>query len=274
MESEVRVITKLSEIIKIRKGEVISIAGAGGKTTLMFTLAKELRSRGNVLVTTTTKIYLPQHKDYDGLIIKDGLKNNSEVNKTILTTKLGIHVYGSSINEEGKLLGIDDRDLINEGLNYDYTLIEADGAKRKQVKGWNSNEPVISALTTITIGVLSGEALKLPANSSNVHRLKEFEELTLAKEGDIINEGNIISLIFNKSGLFKNSQGKKILFINKIDDNKLDGIEGLLKRIIDKNKECKLLDEIIIGSLLKKEYKSVTLGRNKVDKWNNYGLWT
>ena len=42
------------------RGGIVSIVGAGGKTTLMFRLAHELAKAGqSVLTTTTTKIFRP-----------------------------------------------------------------------------------------------------------------------------------------------------------------------------------------------------------------------
>ena len=43
----------------IKKSDVVTITGAGGKTSLMFALANELSTLGKVLVTSTTKIYVP-----------------------------------------------------------------------------------------------------------------------------------------------------------------------------------------------------------------------
>ena len=44
----------------IEAGEIISLVGAGGKTTLMYNLAKELtRQHSYAITTTTTKIWPP-----------------------------------------------------------------------------------------------------------------------------------------------------------------------------------------------------------------------
>ncbi len=52
--------TSLIDILKLKSQGVISIIGAGGKTSLMFSLAKELSKSGKkVLTTTTTKIFMP-----------------------------------------------------------------------------------------------------------------------------------------------------------------------------------------------------------------------
>ncbi|MCJ7654933.1 MAG: putative selenium-dependent hydroxylase accessory protein YqeC, partial [Dehalococcoidia bacterium] len=51
---------KFKEALDIRPGEVISLVGGGGKTTLMFALARELAlGSGCVITTTTTKILEP-----------------------------------------------------------------------------------------------------------------------------------------------------------------------------------------------------------------------
>lgn len=49
---------KLCDLLDIRPG-VTALIGGGGKTTLMYHLARELRERGTVAVTTTTKIWPP-----------------------------------------------------------------------------------------------------------------------------------------------------------------------------------------------------------------------
>lgn len=62
----------------IIKNDVITITGAGGKTSLLFFLAEKLSEYGKVLVTTTTKIYCPSEEKYESLIIG----NNISTEKT------------------------------------------------------------------------------------------------------------------------------------------------------------------------------------------------
>ncbi|MCD4678214.1 MAG: hypothetical protein K8S18_19810, partial [Desulfobacula sp.] len=50
----------LIDNLQLNRRGVISLIGAGGKTSLMFCLAKELENSGKtVLTTTTTKIFMP-----------------------------------------------------------------------------------------------------------------------------------------------------------------------------------------------------------------------
>ncbi|HID0823801.1 TPA: selenium cofactor biosynthesis protein YqeC, partial [Clostridium botulinum] len=46
----------ISDILNLKKRSIISIVGAGGKTSLMLNLSEELRPYNKVLSTTTTKI--------------------------------------------------------------------------------------------------------------------------------------------------------------------------------------------------------------------------
>ena len=48
---------------------VISVVGAGGKTTVVNLMAKNISKRCNVLVSTTTKMNLPTLNQYDALVV-------------------------------------------------------------------------------------------------------------------------------------------------------------------------------------------------------------
>src|SRR5437868_15433333 len=56
----------LSDLLDLPPRPLISIVGAGGKTTTMYTLASELAQRGKrVITTTTTNIYFPKQDETD-----------------------------------------------------------------------------------------------------------------------------------------------------------------------------------------------------------------
>ncbi len=50
-------------------------------------------------------------------------------------------------------------------------------------------------------------------SEENIHRLNEFEKLTLKSKG-IVEIDDLKKIILNSNGLFKNSIGTKYLFIN------------------------------------------------------------
>ena len=62
----------LREALAIRPAEVLSIVGAGGKTTLAMRLMAELAAAGQAVVfTTTTKILEPVLADDERLVLSD-----------------------------------------------------------------------------------------------------------------------------------------------------------------------------------------------------------
>ncbi|MHC1719692.1 MAG: selenium cofactor biosynthesis protein YqeC [Clostridiaceae bacterium] len=187
---------------------VVSIVGAGGKTTLMFSLAKKLKANYKVLVTTTTKIGFPAQNQYDCIAV--GSENFPKYNSL---QQKGIYIYGTSVNDENKLVGLAPELLDSLTAYFDYILIESDGARRKLIKGWTCYEPVICKSTTHTIGVLNLKVLGMDVTEDNVHRIEEFIKITGAHRGEKINEKHLARLVFHKNGLFKSSRGEKILFL-------------------------------------------------------------
>ncbi len=240
---------KLIHHLELKKGNIVSIVGAGGKTTLLFELADELKKDYKVLVTTSTKIYLPKEKQYDYLAI--GIKEFDEI-KDIKSN--GIYVYGSHLNEEQKLLGIDvniDQYLVN----FDFILIEADGAKEKPIKGFETYEPVVLKTSSMTIGVCNIQAIGLMINAQNVHRLNQFLKITTKKENEAIKSSDLVSVILHDKGLFKDSVGKKVLVINQVDDEKQMEMARILMGLLKQEKKFhNLIDKTIITSLKNKEY--------------------
>ncbi len=113
--------------------ELICLVGAGGKTTTMFALAQELKSRGkSVLVTTTTNIYYPSAGECDVVIIDGsadtGILKHAEPGSIIC--------LGSDIIKERKLSGLDRECIakLHEGKRFDCILVECDGAKHKPIR--------------------------------------------------------------------------------------------------------------------------------------------
>lgn len=238
---------ELSKIVEKNKHEVITVVGAGGKTSFINFLANYYRNDLKVLLTTTTKIYIPQKKYYDSIFM---LNENKEIR---LEQKPSITICGKYINDEKKIVGLDFDELENLEPKFDLTLIEGDGSKRKKLKGWSETEPVVYEKTTKTVGILDITSCNLEINDKNIHRLNEFKKITAIKNKKVtIN--NLKDVVLNENGLFKNSIGKKILFINKVEDNYY---EDLTMQLIKEIKKEKHDISIIYGSIRKGSIKEV-----------------
>ncbi|MDX8335536.1 MULTISPECIES: selenium cofactor biosynthesis protein YqeC [Cetobacterium] len=237
----------MSELFNIKKGDIISITGAGGKTSLMFYLANKLKEKGSVLVATTTKIFKPET-----------IENNSfifiypEEIESLSPQDNFIHVFCPKI-ENNKICSADFSDLNRLKAFFDFILIEADGSANKPLKGWKDNEPNIYPKTTKTIAVVDITALNKEKNPNTIHRFDLFQK-QYPNLNKTIEKNDYIGYI-NSNTFFKGSFQEKILFFNKIES--LDSFENFFNIVnnIDFN------SKIYFGSILEKEiflFKNIT----------------
>jgi len=241
---------RLSDHLKLDKSDIISFVGAGGKTTMMFKLAEELRGHNKVLVTTTTKIYIPSNDEYDFICT-----DSERIPKYNHMKENGIYILGAGVNDKHKILGLGFSELDDLSPQFDYILIEADGSKEKKIKGWNEFEPVIYTKTSKTVGIMDIQSIEMAINEDNVHRSEIFREITGAKEEDKVKLEHLVRLILHPQGLFKDAKGEKILYINKVETtNDLIFAKALVNQV--NLKQQKLIDSVFIGSLKTDVYYS------------------
>lgn len=218
----------------------------------MLNLSQELRPYNKVLSTTTTKIYTPNKTSYDFMCI--GEKNCYIYDHL---RKNGVYVYGKFINSDNKLIGFNKNFLDEKFKYFDYSILEADGSKKKPIKGWRDDEPVICKNTNKTIGVLDITCINKIINDFNVHRVSYFLKITNGKLGEKISIPMISSLVTHPLGLFKGSLGERILFINKVENQHNIFLSyELIKHLLSISNP--FIDKIVIGSLKEKNYKLVS----------------
>ena len=198
--------------IDLSKREIISFVGAGGKTTTIEKLSKELCTHAKkVLVTTSTAMYNPNMEIYDKVFIGSFPKDYIPKSKSIT------FYADATIGMKVKCLDLEILDEIISQNLFDYVLIEADGSREKPIKAPNDTEPVISKYTTKTVGVIGLDSLNQPIKEI-CHRPEIFCKLTNNKMDDCIDIDSIINLVKSPKGLFKNALGEKILYLNKISN--------------------------------------------------------
>ena len=242
----------LIDTFKINNKDIITIIGAGGKTSLMFSASSLLRNDYKVLVTTTTHIYVPDNNLYDKIIMLTHFENEN-YNNILQNNKNGVYVIGSHIVNNSKIKGLT-FDMLDKITPYfDVVIIEGDGSKEKSLKGWNDNEPVIYPKTTKTIGIVDISSIGIDINEENIHRVDKFLEIINDYSNNKVNIEHLEKLILNKNGLFKFSKGEKILFINKVEDiNKRKNALNIIKDI--KNENQSYIDKFVYGSIFNNEF--------------------
>lgn len=242
----------LIDTFKISKKDILTIVGAGGKTSLMYSASSLLRKDYKVLVTTTTHIYIPDNKFYDEIIMLTHFANEN-YHSILQNNKNGVYVIGSHIVNNSKIKGLTFEMLDKITPYFDIVIIEGDGSKEKSLKGWNDNEPVIYPKTTKTIGVVDISSRGIDINEENIHRVDKFLDIINDYSNNKVNIEHLKKLILNKNGLFKIYKGEKILFINKVENvnNRINAL-NIIKNI--KNENQSYIDTFIYGSIFNNEF--------------------
>jgi probable selenium-dependent hydroxylase accessory protein YqeC len=204
------------------KGALISLVGAGGKTTCIYHLSRSLISEGaTVLVTTTTKIYHPAVDQPDRCRVLMGQPDHLLRYRPNQNGLIDVIAFAEAKTER-KLIGFpgDQVDKMKALKRYDYILVEADGAKQKSIKAPADHEPVIPDATDLVIGLIGLTCLGLPLDLATVHRAAKLADISGQTPGSLITENTLIALIVSESGLFKGAPGhsRKIVVLNQADD--------------------------------------------------------
>ena len=161
---------RLCDVLEVRRG-VTAVIGGGGKTSLLYRLASELRERGMVLVATTTRILPPAHLPvrHD----REGTLRALRVN--------GIACAGTP-TEGGKLAEPSFADWMTLA---DYTLVEADGSKGLPLKAHAPHEPVIPANAQRVVLVVGADGFGKPIRDV-CHRSERYAALCGVSENALV----------------------------------------------------------------------------------------
>ncbi len=198
---------------------LIAMVGAGGKTSLMFGLASELRQQGrSVLVTTTTHIGSPENSRhfYDDLFIGplDVLPRPSFKNGQIV---IAARAYSDSGCQKLKGFSPSQIDWLRQTKRFDTILVEADGSRGRPLKAPADHEPQLPKKVQAVMGVMGLQSLGNPIREPHVHRPERI--LKISPSSATVTEGTLADIILSPQGLFKSTPSgiPKIVVLNQAD---------------------------------------------------------
>lgn len=177
---------KLNSALGISRGDVVAFAGAGGKSSAILAIAHELQQDDTtVLVVPTTKMFSGE-ADLVGPLVTS--ENAEELGALVKKTFSGSRavVAGKGLLSKERVEGVDPGWIDYLAPLADVTLVEADGSRRRPLKGTAPHEPVLPGVATLVVGVGNVEALGKPLNERFVHRPEALAELTGLGSGQSI----------------------------------------------------------------------------------------
>jgi len=251
-QKETGPVSFLTKALDLKEREAISLVGAGGKTTLMYRLAKELLLSGKrVVTTTTTKILEPKPEETNFLFVDSDEKRIKDFvwrhldqyrHMTVARERLG----------SGKLKGVSPN-LVNELWSIDKIdtiIVEADGAAGRPVKAPREWEPVIPIATTLVVAILGVDGVGRELNEENAFQPEGISKITGVPVGEKLTDEAMAILTVHPEGLFKGapSSSRVVVFLNKVDIPKgVARAKGIARKIFEK--KHRQIERVVLGQL-------------------------
>lgn len=242
---------ELVKYLNILPGSIISVVGAGGKTSFITQLCQELYREGfSVIFTTTTRILQPKCIKLVTVNDLPGLKAAVQRQSKPFSLTVGLEM-----DAEGKVTGVPP-DWVNELIQWEtqaIVFVEADGSRGLPFKAPAGHEPVIPTLSSMVVVVTGGDCIGAPLLDTNVHRPEIIGKITGKELGALITAEDVAGVLAHPEGGLKGipPEGKVVFFLNKADNElaweKAVAIAKLLREKTNRGR-------IIIGSMKQKTF--------------------
>lgn len=213
----------LAQALRVDSAPCIAFIGAGGKTTAMFQLARQLS--GPVIVTATSHLGVWQ----------TGLADQHIITETADPIEKLEHGLSGVILITGEMDGDRTKPIDNKLLEWLYLfckyysiplLIESDGSRQKPLKAWAEHEPAVPAFVQLVVQVVGLSSIGRPLTDQYAHRTEIFSRITGLQPGQKITADVITRLLLHREAGLKNipSQALRVVLLNQADTPELQSI--------------------------------------------------
>jgi molybdenum cofactor cytidylyltransferase len=222
-----------------RIGEGIAFVGAGGKTTAMFQLARELRSK--VIVTATSHLGVWQIPLADHHIVAETPDEIGEIPEDVTL------VTGPMEGDRTKPVNSSVLSWLREETQKRNTplLIEADGARQKPLKAPAEHEPPIPDFVEMVVVVAGLSGLGKPVTEEFVFRADIFKQLSESNE-EVVTPEMLVRVLTHPEGGLKNipAQARRVALLNQAETPELQAIGGRMAGELLKHFDAVLVDSL------------------------------
>lgn len=206
-----RLCNSLPAAVGFDRPGILACVGAGGKTSLLQSLAAS-RQLWPVIVTTTTKMYAHQLAQYRQVMAASYDRGAAEVRR-LLNRRQPVAWFGG--RQAAKVSGIPPAwvERLAAELPEAYILVEADGARGCWLKAPAAQEPVIPAGAARTVGIINAAILTQLLTPDNTHRPELVSRIIDKQPGESIGWPELVRLAVHPQGLFQYAAGCKVLLL-------------------------------------------------------------
>ncbi len=169
---------KLHSTLGIASGDVVAFAGAGGKSGAIVTIAGELAEAGvKVIVAPTTKMLVAEAERVGPILTSEDVEELCEQVGEALEDG-GAAVAGSALISKERVGGVEPEWVPSLAALADVVIVEADGARRRLLKGTAAHEPLLPEGVTMIVAVGNVSVLGQALDEERVHRPELLSKLT------------------------------------------------------------------------------------------------
>jgi molybdenum cofactor cytidylyltransferase len=232
----------LAKALRVSGAQAIALVGAGGKTSALFKLARDLMP---ALVTTSTHLGAWQTSLADTHLIWQAGQPMPEISVQ------GITLITGSLDQESNRYG----GLTPEQLEYLHQfsgfhdlplIIEADGSRQKPLKAPAEHEPAIPQFVELVVVVAGLGGLNQPLDEETVHRAEQFAALSGIQISENVSAAALARVLYQPQGGLKNipAGARKVALLNQADTPELQSLGGGMAKTLLKN-----YDSLLVASL-------------------------
>jgi molybdenum cofactor cytidylyltransferase len=210
-----------------------AFTGAGGKTTALFQLARQLPAP--VLVTASTHLSTAQLTLADRHFYISKLGELDALESQLFE---GVVLLTGPDNGAGRTHGLDDSILdglhILAGSVGVPLLVEADGSRRLPIKAPAEHEPAIPWFSNLVVVVAGLSGLGHELDETHVHRPERFAALSGLRIGERVDDQALVRVLLHPRGGLKGIPGsaRRSILLNQVDNldlfDKANGMAGIL----------------------------------------------
>jgi len=235
---------RLKRALGIERAEVVSLVGAGGKTTTMFRLADELASDGWKVITTTTTMIWRDERCGPTILESDAGRLLEKVSPA-LREQSRITVASGFDEAQGKLIGIEPS-VLNALIalrEVDAVIVEADGAKGRSLKAPADYEPVVPLSTSFLVPMAAIDAVGRPLDERTVHRAEIVARLSGSPLGQTISPELMSTVLLHPQGGLKNAPetARIVPLINKVSASNIDAARRVAGLLLDETRVARVV---------------------------------
>jgi molybdenum cofactor cytidylyltransferase len=222
----------LAQALRVETAPCMAFIGAGGKTTAMFQLSRQLTQP--VIVTATSHLGVWQTQLADHHIITESPAPIEELEHGLSGVTL---ITGEIEGDRARPIDHDLLVWLYQFCNYHSIplLIEADGSRQKPVKAWAEHEPPIPAFVRQVVQVVGLSGLGKPLTEEYVHRSEIFSKITGLEPTGILTADALARLLTHQNAGLKNipENASRVVLLNQADTPDLQSASrGMVNRLL------------------------------------------